>query len=104
VPTPTRTIKPGAPGYRATLRINWQVGAVPAPFTTYTYYNSDKFYFYGEELMKRCMAYRSFIDAGIIAAAGSDFPPGPYAPLMGTLLCCRMTLMRCPWTRSRTSE
>jgi predicted amidohydrolase YtcJ len=29
------------------------------------------------------MAYRSFIDAGIIAAAGSDFPPGPFAPLMG---------------------
>ena len=50
---------------------------MPAPFTTYAYYNSDKFHFYGEELMKRAMAYRSFIDAGIIAAAGSDFPPGP---------------------------
>jgi predicted amidohydrolase YtcJ len=59
------------------------VGAVPAPFTTYAYYNSDKFHFYGQELMKHCMAYRSFIDAGIIAAAGSDFPPGPFAPLMG---------------------
>jgi predicted amidohydrolase YtcJ len=59
------------------------VGAVPAPFTTYAYYNTDKFHFYGEELMKRSMAYRSFIDAGITAAAGSDFPPGPFAPLMG---------------------
>lgn len=59
------------------------VGAVPAPFTTYAYYNTDKFHFYGEELMRRCMAYRSFIDAGIVAAAGSDFPPGPFAPLMG---------------------
>ncbi|MDB6009334.1 MAG: Amidohydrolase 3 [Gammaproteobacteria bacterium] len=59
------------------------LGVVPAPFTTYAYYNSDKFHFYGEELMKRSMAYRSFIDAGIIAAAGSDFPPGPFAPLMG---------------------
>jgi predicted amidohydrolase YtcJ len=59
------------------------LGAVPAPFTTYAYYNSDKFHFYGTELMKHCMAYRSFIDAGIIAAAGSDFPPGPFAPLMG---------------------
>jgi hypothetical protein len=29
------------------------------------------------------MAYRSFIDSGITAAAGSDFPPGPFAPLMG---------------------
>jgi predicted amidohydrolase YtcJ len=59
------------------------IGAVPAPFTTYAYYNSDKFHLYGEETMRHCMAYRSFIDAGIIAAAGSDFPPGPFAPLMG---------------------
>jgi predicted amidohydrolase YtcJ len=58
------------------------LGAVPAPFTSYAYYNSDKFHFYGE-LMKRCMAYRSFIDAGIPVCAGSDFSPGPFAPLMG---------------------
>jgi predicted amidohydrolase YtcJ len=58
-------------------------GVVPAAFTSYAYYNSDKFHFYGQELMKRCMAYRSFIDSGIMAAAGSDFSPGPFAPLMG---------------------
>jgi len=57
-------------------------GAVPAAFTSYAYYNSDKFVFYGEELMKRCMAYRSFIDAGIPVAAGSDFSPGPFDPRM----------------------
>jgi predicted amidohydrolase YtcJ len=59
------------------------LGAVPALFTTYAYYNSDKFVFYGEELMKHCMAYRTLLDAGIRAAAGSDFAPGPFAPLMG---------------------
>ncbi len=59
------------------------LGVVPTPFTTYAYYNSDKFHFYGEELMKRCMAYRTFIDAGVPVAAGSDFSPGPFAPLMG---------------------
>ncbi len=59
------------------------LGAIPAPFTTYAYYNSDKFHFYGEALMKRCMAFRTFLDAGIPAAAGSDFGPGPFAPLMG---------------------
>ena len=59
------------------------VGAVPAMFTTYAYYNSDKFPFYGEALMKRSMAYRTLLDAGIHAAAGSDFSPGPFAPLMG---------------------
>jgi predicted amidohydrolase YtcJ len=56
--------------------------AVPAPFNSYAYYNSDKFHFYGEELMRHCMAYRSFLDAGIHVAAGSDFDPGPFAPLM----------------------
>jgi predicted amidohydrolase YtcJ len=59
------------------------VDAIPAPFTTYLYYNSDKFAFYGEEMMKNCLAFRSFLDAGIPVVAGSDFPPGPFSPLMG---------------------
>jgi predicted amidohydrolase YtcJ len=58
------------------------LGAVPAPFSTYPYYNADKFHFYGEAMIRHCMAFRTFIDSGIIAAAGSDFPPGPFAPLM----------------------
>jgi predicted amidohydrolase YtcJ len=58
-------------------------GVVPAPFTTYAYYNSDKFAFYGAEMMQRCMAFRSFLDAGIPVAAGSDFSPGPFDPRMG---------------------
>ena len=29
------------------------------------------------------MAFRTFLDAGIHVAAGSDFDPGPFAPLMG---------------------
>ena len=59
------------------------VGAIPAPFTSYAYYNADKFSFYGEALMRNAMAFRSFLDAGIPACAGSDFSPGPFAPLMG---------------------
>jgi len=59
------------------------LGAVPALFTTYAFYNSDKFVFYGEEMMKNCMAFRSLVDAGVYACAGSDFSPGPFAPLMG---------------------
>jgi predicted amidohydrolase YtcJ len=65
------------------LRRMKALGAVPAPFTSYAYYNTDKFHFYGQERMKHCMAYRSFLDNGIRAAAGSDFSPGPFAPLMG---------------------
>jgi len=59
------------------------IGAVPAPFTSYAYYNSDKFGFYGKELMANAMAFRSFLDHGIKVCAGSDFFPGPFAPLMG---------------------
>jgi predicted amidohydrolase YtcJ len=59
------------------------IGAVPALFSSYAYYNPDKFRFYGEELMKRCMAYRTLLDAGVPVAAGSDFDPGPFSPLMG---------------------
>jgi predicted amidohydrolase YtcJ len=58
-------------------------GVVPAVFTSYAYYNTDKFHFYGEDVMKRCMAFRSFLDAGVPAAAGSDFSPGPFDPRMG---------------------
>jgi predicted amidohydrolase YtcJ len=57
--------------------------AVPSLFTTYAFYNPDKFVFYGEDMMKNCMAFRSLLDAGVHAAAGSDFSPGPFAPLMG---------------------
>jgi predicted amidohydrolase YtcJ len=59
------------------------IDAVPALFSTYAYYNADKFHFYGETLMRECMAYRSLFDAGVHVAAGSDFGPGPFAPLMG---------------------
>src|SRR5207302_3367107 len=44
--------------------------AIPAAFTSYNYYNSDKFRFYGDDLMKRCMAFRSCLDASIHACAG----------------------------------
>jgi hypothetical protein len=59
------------------------LGAVPALFTSYAYYNADKFHFYGAEMMEHLMAFRMMIDAGVPVCAGSDFPPGPFAPLMG---------------------
>jgi hypothetical protein len=56
--------------------------AVPSMFSTYPYYNSDKFHFYGQETMEHMIAFRSMLDAGIKASAGSDFGPGPFSPLM----------------------
>jgi predicted amidohydrolase YtcJ len=55
---------------------------VPAEFSTYSYYNADKFHFYGADVMQHMTAFRTLIDAGITPAAGSDFSPGPFAPLM----------------------
>jgi predicted amidohydrolase YtcJ len=57
-------------------------GVVPACFSTYPFYNPDKFTFYGREMLKHCMAFRDFLDAGVPACAGSDFNPGPFSPLM----------------------
>jgi predicted amidohydrolase YtcJ len=59
------------------------LNVTPACFTTYAYYNADKFHFYGQDLLAHMMAYRTFLDAGVPVAAGSDFEPGPFAPLMG---------------------
>lgn len=58
-------------------------GAIPAPFTSYAYYNLDKFKFYGKALLQHCMAFRSFLDAGIPVCAGSDYDQGPFSPLTG---------------------
>jgi predicted amidohydrolase YtcJ len=59
------------------------LNCVPAVFNTYLYYNSDKFKYYGEDFLRNMMAYRTFIDNGIIAAAGPDFGAGPFPPMMG---------------------
>jgi hypothetical protein len=58
------------------------LGVTPALFSTYSYYNADKFHFYGEALMEHMMPYRSLLDAGVPVCAGSDFPPGPFSPMM----------------------
>ncbi len=54
----------------------------PALFSTYAFYNSDKFHFYGEDIMRKMMPFRSLMDAGVKVCAGSDFDPGPFSPLM----------------------
>ncbi|HZZ30576.1 MAG TPA: amidohydrolase [Phenylobacterium sp.] len=55
---------------------------VPAVFSTYAYYNSDKFPFYGEATIRQAMCFRDLLDAGVLVCAGSDFNPGPFSPLM----------------------
>jgi predicted amidohydrolase YtcJ len=58
------------------------LGAIPTPFAAYVYYHGEKFRDYGEERLKQMFALRSFLDAGIRVAPGSDYPPGPFEPMM----------------------
>ena len=84
---PRRDVRPklthATLAYPAIIARMKALDAVPACFTSYAYYNPDKFKFYGEALMEHMMPYRSYIDAGIKVAGGCDFPPGPFAPLLG---------------------
>jgi predicted amidohydrolase YtcJ len=58
------------------------LGAIPTPFAAYVYYHGEKFRDYGAERLGHMFALRSFLDAGIRAAPGSDYPPGPFEPMM----------------------
>jgi len=58
------------------------LGAIPTPFASYVYFHGEKMPEYGEERLNRMFALRSFIDAGIRPTMGSDYPPGPFEPMM----------------------
>ena len=56
--------------------------AVPTPFSSYVYYRGEIMAEYGEERINTMFALRSLLDAGIMVAPGSDYPPGPFEPMM----------------------
>ncbi|MDH3652057.1 MAG: amidohydrolase family protein, partial [Saprospiraceae bacterium] len=56
--------------------------AIPCPFSTYVYWHSEKMKFYGAERLNHMFALRSFLDAGIKVTQTSDYPPGPFEPMM----------------------
>ena len=58
------------------------LGAIPNPFSTYVYYHGEKMREYGEERLNRMFAVRSFLDAGVRVTQTSDYPPGPFEPMM----------------------
>lgn len=58
------------------------LGVIPTPFSTYVYYHGEKMREYGPERLKNMFALRSFLDAGIRATQASDYPPGPFEPMM----------------------
>jgi predicted amidohydrolase YtcJ len=58
------------------------LGAIPTPFGTYVYYHGEKMREYGAERLNSMFALRSFLDAGVRATFASDYPPGPFEPMM----------------------
>jgi predicted amidohydrolase YtcJ len=59
-----------------------RIGAIPTPFSTYVYFHGEKMKEYGEERLNSMFALRSFLDAGIRPTLASDYPPGPFEPMM----------------------
>ena len=57
-------------------------GVIPTPFSSYVYYHGEKMQEYGAERLNSMFALRSFLDAGIPATMSSDYPPGPFEPMM----------------------
>jgi hypothetical protein len=59
-----------------------RLGVIPNPFGTYVYYHGEKMREYGAERLQRMFALRSFLDAGLKPTMTSDYPPGPFEPMM----------------------
>ena len=70
------------------------LGAVPTPFASYVYFRGEIMAEYGPERVERMFALRTLLDAGIPAAPGSDYPPGPFEPLMAL----QSAVTRADWT------
>lgn len=67
------------------------IGAIPTPFQSYVYYHGEKMREYGAERLDWMFAMRSFLDSGIRVAPGSDYPPGPFEPMMALQSCVTRT-------------
>lgn len=71
-----------------------RLGAIPTPFSTYVYYHGEKMKEYGAERLNWMFAVRSFLDAGIRVTQASDYPPGPFEPMMALQSSVTRTDMR----------
>jgi predicted amidohydrolase YtcJ len=59
-----------------------KLGVIPNPFSTYVYFHGEKMKEYGAERLNSMFAVRSFLDAGVRVTQTSDYPPGPFEPMM----------------------
>ena len=60
-----------------------RLGVVALPFSSYLWQHAEKLRpFYGDRA-ERMFAHKSFLDAGVVTASGSDHPVGLHSPLLG---------------------
>ncbi|HYH30143.1 MAG TPA: amidohydrolase [Pseudonocardia sp.] len=66
--------------------------AVAVPFGSYVWYHGDALLeWYGAERLERMFAHRGFLDAGVTVAGSSDYPCGPFEPLLAVQSCVTRT-------------
>ena len=64
------------------------LGAIAVPFGSYVHYHAGRLLeWYGPERCERMFAVRSMLDAGVAVAGSSDYPCGPYEPLLALQSC-----------------
>ncbi len=59
-----------------------ELNVIPNPFSTYVYFHGEKMVNYGKDRLENMFAVKSFLDAGINVTQTSDYPPGPFEPMM----------------------
>jgi predicted amidohydrolase YtcJ len=65
-----------------------RVHALATPFGSYVHYHGGNLIkWFGEQRIQRMFAHRWFIDSGVAVAGSSDFPAGPYPPLLAIQSC-----------------
>lgn len=65
-----------------------ELGVIAVPFGSYVAFHGDKLVdYYGLNRLERMFAHRSLLDAGIPVAGSSDFPCGPFEPLLALASC-----------------
>ncbi len=78
------------------------LGGIPTPFASYVYFHGEKMTEYGAARTERMFPMRWFLDAGIPATMGSDYPPGPFEPMMAlTSMMTRTDIRGTTWGASQ---
>jgi predicted amidohydrolase YtcJ len=69
-----------------------KLGMIAVPFGSYVHYHGGNLKRWcGEKRLERMFAHRSFLDAQVPVAGSSDFPCGPFEPLLAMQSCVTRT-------------